>query len=62
MAGWRCVIQSLSGGFAGGGAEKTPAGDYSVNTLIPFGTGGGVLLIVDSEVQSGFVSCDPMNK
>jgi hypothetical protein len=25
--------QSQLGGFAGGGAEKTPAGDYSTNTL-----------------------------
>jgi hypothetical protein len=22
-----------AGGFAGGGAEKTPAGDYSINTF-----------------------------
>jgi hypothetical protein len=30
--GGECVISSQSGGFAGGGAEKTPAGDYSINT------------------------------
>jgi hypothetical protein len=33
--GGECVIQSQSGGSAGAGAEKTPAGDYSVNTPIP---------------------------
>jgi hypothetical protein len=26
------------GGFAGGGAEKTPAGDYSINTNIELTT------------------------
>jgi hypothetical protein len=33
-AGWRrCVFTSQDGGFAGGGTEKTPAGDYSINTF-----------------------------
>jgi hypothetical protein len=31
--GGECVISSQSGGFAGGGVEKTPAGDYSINTI-----------------------------
>jgi hypothetical protein len=31
--GGECVFSSQLGGFAGGGAEKTPAGDYSINTL-----------------------------
>jgi hypothetical protein len=32
-AGWRrCVSTSRYGGFAGGGAEKNPAGNYSINT------------------------------
>jgi hypothetical protein len=30
--GGECVFPSQSGCFAGGGAEKTPAGDYSINT------------------------------
>jgi hypothetical protein len=39
--GGECVFSSQLGGFAGGGAEKTPAGDYSINTprlvsLAPF--------------------------
>jgi hypothetical protein len=36
-----CVFMSQSGGFAGGGAEKTPAGDYSINTPV-----------IDSDVNS----------
>jgi hypothetical protein len=32
--GGECVFASQSGGSAGGGAEKTPAGDYSINTLL----------------------------
>jgi molybdenum-dependent DNA-binding transcriptional regulator ModE len=30
--GGECVLSVTTGGFAGGGAEKTPAGDYSINT------------------------------
>jgi hypothetical protein len=31
--GGECAFVSQSGGSAGGGAEKIPAGDYSINTL-----------------------------
>jgi hypothetical protein len=31
--GGKCVLVSPAGVIAGGGAEKTPAGDYSINTL-----------------------------
>jgi hypothetical protein len=31
-AGWRVCFASQSGGSAGVGAEKTPAGDYSIDT------------------------------
>jgi hypothetical protein len=30
--GGECVFASQSGGSAGGGVQKTPAGDYSINT------------------------------
>jgi hypothetical protein len=30
--GGECLFTSHLGGFAGGGAEKTPAVDYSINT------------------------------
>jgi hypothetical protein len=33
--GGECVLPVTSGGFTGGGAEKTPAGDYSINTPCP---------------------------
>jgi hypothetical protein len=31
--GGECVFASQSGGFAGGDAEKTPAGDYLTSAL-----------------------------
>jgi hypothetical protein len=34
--GGGCVFVSQSGGFAGGGVGKTPAGDYSINTHVSF--------------------------
>jgi hypothetical protein len=34
--GGACVFMSQSGGSAGGGAEKTPDDDYSINTACEF--------------------------
>jgi hypothetical protein len=38
--GGECVFPSQSGGFAGGDAEKTPAGDYSINICIGLAPAG----------------------
>jgi hypothetical protein len=61
--GGECVFVSQSGDFAGGGTEKTPAGDYSINAC--FGTRGDV--ITPSGARSTIYpkipqnrSCDPI--